>query len=267
MKKRILGVLVVGLLLFSGCSKSNSLEVSGSTSIAPLMEKVSAAYKAKSEVEVNINADGSSAGIKAASEGISQVGMVSRELKDEEKSLGLETHVIALDAIAVVANKENSVKNITLDQLQQIYSGKIKNWKELGGADLPIVVVTREDGSGTRSAFEEIVDLLNDDKSSKVDNASPVIVNSTGAVLENVSQKSGAIGYVSLGSVNNTINTVAIDGVSANEATVKAKTYAISRNFNLVTKDQNDTTKAFIDFILSSEGQKVVVDEGFISIK
>lgn len=260
-------IAVLGITMITGCSKSEALEISGSTSVAPLMEKLVGSYKEKNDVTINTNADGSSAGIKAASEGISNIGMSSRELKDDETKLGLENNVIALDAIGVVTSKSNKVSNLTIEQLKKIYSGQIKNWKDLGGADLPIVVISREDGSGTRSAFEEIAGLLNDDETSMVDKANPVIVNSTGAVIENVAQKEGAIGYLSLGSIDDKVKLLSVNSVIPSEETVKNKKYLLSRNFNLVTKDANDATKKFVDFILSDEGQKIVKAEGYVSIK
>lgn len=254
--------MVLCMITMVGCSNSKALEVSGSTSIAPLMEKLKEKYKG----EININADGSSAGIKAVKEGVSDIGMSSRELKDDEKK-GVETNVIALDAIAVITNKNNKVKGLTKKQLQEIYSGKITNWKEVGGKDLAIVVTSREEGSGTRTAFEEILGLLNDDNSSKVTGSNLIIMNSTGSVLENVTQKEGAIGYISLGSVDDSINTLEVDKVMPSEKTVKDKKYLLSRNFNIVTKDADEATKAFVDFILGDEGQKIIKEQGFITVK
>lgn len=269
MKRRVqlIALALFSITLLAGCSQKEGLEVSGSTSIAPVMQKIITSYKDDTNTQVNINADGSSAGIKAAASGISNIGMASRELEKEEDSLGLDHHVIAYDAIAVVVNKQNKVDNLNRKQLRDIFSGKIRNWKHVGGIDLPIVVVSREDGSGTRTAFEETLGLLNENKSSKINDSMPLIVNSTGGTLENVLQKEGAIGFVSYGSINDDVNLVSLDGVKPNRETVKNKDYLLSRNFNIVAKNPDQKTKDFIEYILSDKGQKIISEEGFISIK
>ncbi|MEG0283249.1 MAG: phosphate ABC transporter substrate-binding protein [Erysipelotrichales bacterium] len=268
MKKKILGVFgVLLLVVLTGCGgQDKEINVSGSTSIAPLMEKLVAAYTKDNKVTINVNADGSSAGIKAASEGVSQIGMASRDLKDDEKKLGLTNDVIAKDAITIIVNKNNKVKDLSKKQIKDIFSGKIKNWSKVGGANQPITVLSREDGSGTRSAFEELFELLNIDETSMINNAKPVIANSTGAVLENVKSKDGAIGYISLGSLNDEVHSLSVDKVSPSEQTVLNNTYLVSRPFLLVSKDANEETKKFIDFIKSKEGQKIVSEEGYVKL-
>ncbi|MDL2211378.1 phosphate ABC transporter substrate-binding protein [Erysipelotrichaceae bacterium OttesenSCG-928-M19] len=261
-------VMLFGLLILSGCSGKDDggkIEISGSTSIAPLMTKLVEEYQNKGSIKININADGSSAGIKAASEGISDIGMVSREVEDDELALGLSCDVIAIDAIAVIVNKDSAITNLTKEQLHDIYAGKITNYSQIGGKDLPIELTTRETGSGTRDAFEETMSLLNEDKSSKV-SSKAIVANSTGAVIENVKQKEGAIGYISLGSVDESIKVLSLNGIEPSEENVKANKYLLTRNFNLVTKEINEDTKAFLEFISSSEGQKVITDEGYIVV-
>lgn len=267
MKKISMLVLVAFVFVLSACSSSTGITISGSTSVTPLMEDLVAEYKKTNDVEIVVNSDGSSAGIKAAAEGVSDIGMSSRELKDDELNLGLTNQVIALDAIGVIVHPNNKVSGLTLDQITKIFSGQIKNWKEVGGADLPIVLVSREDGSGTRGAFEELVDLLNEDDSSKVDANNPVIGNSTGAVIENVSQKEGAIGYASVGSLEDTVKTIKVDKVLPTEDNILNGTYKIARNFNILTKEVSAEVQKFIDFILSAKGQAIVVDSGYVSKK
>ena len=172
MKNRRLALLLAGILtvgcLATGCGKSGgdeaassegtTISVSGSTSVGPSMEKIAERFeKANEGVSVEIQQIGSSAGIKNAIDGVSEIGMASRDLKDEEKSAGLQETKIAIDGIAVITNKNNPVKNLTTDQVKDIYTGKITNWKEVGGNDAPIVVVSREEGSGTRDGFQEII--------------------------------------------------------------------------------------------------------------
>ncbi|MEG0283496.1 MAG: phosphate ABC transporter substrate-binding protein [Erysipelotrichales bacterium] len=266
MKKRLILPLIFILVILSGCSSKSGLEVSGSTSVAPVMTKLINEYKNKSDEHINLNADGSSAGIKGAASGISDIGMASRDLKDNEKE-GLETTIMAIDAIGIIVNEENPAKNLTLKQLEAIYKGDIKNWKDVGGEDLPIVLVSRENGSGTRSAFEEMTNTLNTDGSSTVDKLNPVIVNSTGATIENVRQKRGAIGYVSIGSLEEGVHVLNIDNIEPNEENIRNKKYSIARNFNLVYKDPSKETKEFLEFIMSKQGQKIVEEEGFVSVK
>lgn len=267
MKKISVTFLLVLSFLLSGCSNFDGIEISGSTSITPLMNTLSTAYQKENNIAININADGSSAGIKAASLNISDIGMSSRELKDDELELGLNKTLIAYDAIGIVVNKGNKISELTSQQLYEIFSGKIRNWKYVGGIDLPIVVVSREDGSGTRIAFEEIVGLLNDDGTSKVNMTTPVIVNSSGATIENVKQKIGAIGYVSAGSISEEIKSLKIDSVFPISENIRNKKYKLARNFYLLSKDEKEETKKFIEFILSEKGQVIVNEKGYTSRK
>ncbi|MEG2985930.1 MAG: substrate-binding domain-containing protein, partial [Peptostreptococcaceae bacterium] len=157
--KKILTCLVM-LTLLAGCGSSatseTNLTVGGSTSIQPLMEDFSAGFEAKELGTLDIQGGGSGVGIKGVNSNAFQVGMVSRELTTEE-SASLDVHEIAIDGICVILNKENKLEDLTTEQIKDIFTGKITNWKEVGGADNPIAVISREDGSGTRAAFEEIV--------------------------------------------------------------------------------------------------------------
>ncbi|MDF9867489.1 phosphate transport system substrate-binding protein [Bacilli bacterium PM5-3] len=265
--KKIISLLIFLSFGLMSCSQKAEMEVSGSTSVAPLMNEIIFKYQKDHDMKINLTADGSSAGIKAVANNISNIGMSSRELNDEEKKLNLNSYVIALDAIGVIVNKDNGVNNISLQQLHDIYSGKITNWQDVGGKNLPIRVISREDGSGTRDAFEETVSLLNENKTSEVAKTKAIIVNSSGAILENVIQKKGAIGYISLGSANNDIKLLAINNVKPNEENIKAKKYLLSRDFIIVTKKENEIIKQFINYILSDEGQKIVKNNNYIPVK
>ncbi|MDL2211377.1 phosphate ABC transporter substrate-binding protein [Erysipelotrichaceae bacterium OttesenSCG-928-M19] len=259
-------LILIGCFFFlCSCSQSKDLEISGSTSVAPLMNKLVEQYQKDTNQKININADGSSAGIKAASENLANIGMVSREVEKDELALGLKSEVIAIDAMAVIVNKDNQVTNLSQQELCDIYSGKIKNWSEVGGKNLGIVIVSREYGSGTRNAFEEITGLLNEDKSSNT-NAKAIIVNSTGAVIENVQQKEGAIGYLSLGSITENTKTISINNIEPTKRNVLRNKYLLTRNFNIVTKNADDKTKAFIEFIHSEKGHEIIAEEGFINV-
>ena len=267
MKKISQITAIIFALFLGGCSNNEGLEVSGSTSIAPLMTKLIADYQEDNDIHINLNADGSSAGINGVIKNISDVGMSSRELDEAEQQENLNTYVVALDAIGAIVNHGNGITNLTVQQLHDIFSGKITNWAQVGGKDLPILIVSREDGSGTRSAFEETVDLYNEDKTSKVDDSHLIIVNSSGAVLENIIQKEGAIGYISLSTADETVKLLNINDIAATEENVKNGKYLLSRNFNIVTKNENEATKAFIAYLMSEKGQAVVKREGYISVE
>ncbi|WP_423363195.1 phosphate ABC transporter substrate-binding protein [Mycoplasma sp. P36-A1] len=266
-KKKLLKFFSIALLIvgLTGCSESSiKMEISGSTSVAPLMEKLTSAYTKKTGEGIVLAADGSSAGIKAAASKVSDIGMSSRPLAEDELQLGLVDYKIAIDAIGVVVSNENSISNLTVNQLHDIFSGKITNWKELGGFDVPIVLVSRESGSGTKSAFEETADLIQEDKSSIVDTLGPIVVNSTGAVIENISEKKGAIGYISVDSVDEKIKLIGVNGIVPNEETISNNQYILSRDFHLLYMKENTDVKQFIEYLKSEDGQKEIRNSGFI---
>lgn len=259
MKK--LFVLAVSLLL-TACSSNSSavkLTVGGSTSIQGVMEALAENY---TEAEVSVQGGGSSVGIQGVEDGTFEIGMVSRELKDTEKSL-LDATIIAYDGIGVIVNPENKVKDLSMQQILEIFTGKITNWKEVGGDDKEIAVVSREESSGTRGAFEEIVGYTSDQL---ISNAG--IQKSTGGVIQDVAGNVNAIGYISLGSLDASISALKIDGIDATEENVKANKYPIYRPFLVVTKAGSDNAdaKKFIDYIISSEGQKVIASKGFVTV-
>jgi phosphate transport system substrate-binding protein len=231
--------------------------------VQPFSEVLAEEFKAKNPgVQINVQGGGSSVGIEAAVSGAAQIGASSRGLKAEEKAQGLVDTTIALDGIAIVVNPANSVPGLKTEQVMNIYLGNIKNWKEVGGPDAVITVVTREEGSGTRDAFSDLV-------MAKKDIVKTAIVqNSTGAVRTTVASDKNAIGYISLASMNQEVKAVDIDGAAASEANVKAGTYKIQRPFLYATKGNPDgLAKAFIDFVLSPEGQQLIVEEGAFSVK
>lgn len=268
-KKRVLTllsstILVAGLAV--GCGSNASEEkvtVSGSTSVGSPMEKLAEAFEEKnSEITVEVQQLGSSAGIKNAIDGISEIGMSSRDLKDEEKSSGVKETIIAIDGIAVITNTANSVSDLTLDQVKDIYTGKITNWKEVGGNDAPIVVVSREDGSGTRDGFQEKVGFESEELVSHA-----TISDGSGNIKSTVEGNENAIGYISFGYLDENVNELKIDGVEINHDTVADDEYIISRPFILVHKeDISDNAKALIDFILSDDGQSILEKKGFIRV-
>ncbi|ABO50623.1 phosphate ABC transporter substrate-binding protein, PhoT family [Desulforamulus reducens MI-1] len=274
----VLTLILAATVVFAGCGKkeeapkaegekgaglSGSITIAGSTSVQPLSEELAKAFMTKnSGVTVNVQGGGSSAGVKAANEGAAQIGASSRDLKESEKGMGLTETKIALDGIAVVVNPKNQVADLTMEQVAKIFSGEIKNWKEVGGKDAAINVVTREEGSGTRGAFEEIV--LGE---AKMDSKA-ITQPSTGSVKTTVAGDENAIGYISLGSLNEEVKGVKVDGVKPTVDNVKAGAFKISRPFLYLTKgEMNEVTKAYVDFVMSEEGQKIVGESHFISIK
>jgi len=247
-------------------SNSDSVTISGSTSVGAVMEPLVEEYKKSEGKETNLEVQqiGSSSGIKNTIDGTSEIGMTSRDLKDGEKQAKLEETQIAIDGIAVITNKVNKVKDLTMEQIKDIYTGKITNWKEVGGEDSPIVVVSREDGSGTREGFETIVGY---DAEELTSNA--LISDGSGNIKTTVAGNKDSIGYISLGYVDKDVSSVSISGVEATIDNVKAKKYPILRPFLLVNKPDGLSEKgqAFIDYILSEDGQKIVEEHGFVSVK
>lgn len=241
---------------------SGTVKVAGSTSVQPLAEELAGKFMEKSpDISVSVQGGGSGAGIESAKTGTAQIGTSSRELKPEEKP-GLTETIIAKDGIAVIVNSANKVTGLKMDQIKKIFTGEVKDWSEIGGAKGPITVVIREEGSGTRDAFNEIA--LG--KGTKFV-ATAIIQNSTGAVKTAVTKDPNAVGFISLGSVDSAVKALTVDDVQPSEATVLDGSYKISRPFLFLTKGEPDAaTKAFIDFILSDEGQKIV-SEKYVKVK
>lgn len=252
---------------------SGSFTIAGSTSVQPLSEVLSQEYMKKNpNVKIYVQGGGSSAGIKAVDTGAAEIGSASRELKESEKELGLTEYRIAVDGIAIVVHPENeAVEDLTLEQVRKIFSGEITNWKELGGADAKIDVVSREEGSGTRGAFEDMVMKYKDaaGEKKKADLvADAAVQNSNGSVRSTVSGDPNAIGYLSLAYIDESIKTVKIDGVEPTTDKILAGEYKISRPFLYLTKGEvENIVKDYIDWVLSDEGQAIVEKKGLVKIK
>lgn len=241
---------------------SGSISMVGSTSMEKFASALSEVFMEKHPgVTVQAEFVGSGAGVEAAVSGTADIGNSSRYLKDEEKAKGVAENIVAIDGIAVITDPANSVEDLTKDQLTGIYNGTITNWKDAGGAEQPIVVIGREAGSGTRSAFEEILDVADACKYSNE-------LDSTGAVMAKVASTPGAIGYVSLDVLDDTVKTLKLDGTEATADNIKAGAYFLSRPFVMATKgeiaDQNDLVQALFDFIYSEEGTELVKSVGLI---
>ena len=244
---------------------SGNLSMVGSTSMEKLANALSEAFMEEyPDVTVTAEFVGSGAGIEAVTNGTTDIGNSSRSLKDEEKAAGVVENVVAIDGIAVCVDPANEVADLTKEQLTNIYNGTITNWKEVGGADEPIIVIGREAGSGTRGAFEELVDLVDGCKYANE-------LDSTGAVIAKVASTPGAIGYASLDALDDSVKALSLEGVEATAENIKAGNYFLSRPFVMATKgeisEQNDLVQAWFDFVLGDEGQQVASEVGLITVK
>ena len=275
MKKKILSIFMACLLCLglTACGNSSSdsesiqgkVSLNGSTSMEKFVNALSEAIKEEyPDLQLEAQFTGSSAGLEALASGSADIGDSSRALTDEEKEKGLVENIVAIDGIAMITHKSNTVKNLTTEQLTKIYTGEIKNWKELGGQDQAIVVIGRESGSGTRGAFEELLKIEDQCQYAQE-------LNETGAVLAKVDKTEGAIGYVSLDVVDDTVTALKLNDVEASEKTIKDGSYQLQRPFVMATKGeiskQKGNVRAIFNFIESDAGQEVIKKVGLISAK
>ena len=244
---------------------SGSITLAGSTSMEKFANALAETFMEKyPNVTVQAEFTGSSAGIESVLAGQCDVGDSSRALKDDEKAKGAVENIVAIDGIAVVVDPSNAVDGLSKDDLTGIYDGSITNWKDVGGSDMPIVVVGREAGSGTRGAFEELLGL---EDACKYANE----LDSTGAVMAKVASTPGSIGYVSLDVVDDTVKAVKLDDVEPTEENIKAGSYFLSRPFVMATKgeisEQNELVQALFDYVYSAEGDDLIKSVGLITTK
>lgn len=262
--KRIILVIVIILVLAGAYlainSGSSKVEIVGSTSVQPVAEKLVEKYKeTHPDAQINVQGGGSSVGIKSAQDGTADIGTSSKALKKNE-SQGLTQIPLGQDGIVIAVNTENSVDGVTSEQLKDIFSGKITNWKEVGGSDGKINVIRREDGSGTLDAFESIV--MGKDTKIKSD---AVVQSSTEAVKQSVKTDENAIGFVSYAHMSSDVKALKIDGVSPSDDTIADGSYKLQRPFLFLVKGtSNQATQDFLNFVNSREGQKVLKDEKIV---
>lgn len=273
----LLATLLVAAVLCAGCttgienrtsSSAETLSVTGSTTVLPIAQLTAEAFMAENpSVDIRIGGGGSSVGIQAVGEGTADIGMASRDLKDTEKEAypGLVGHAVALDGIAVIVNPENSVGSLTMGELRGIYNGTYTNWNEVGGPDMEIVVTGRDSASGTREFFHDVVMKKEDFVETQLEK------NSNGAVKQTVAQTPGAVGYVGLGYIDESVKALSIDaGNGPVEPTVRNTedgTYPIARELLMFTRGEPTGLAAeYLSFISGPEGRQIVRDEGFVPL-
>ena len=263
--KKILTMMMVAVLALSmlaGCGNktTGSVATDGSTSMEKVIGALGEAFQNDTGISFTYNPTGSGSGIKAVQEGRCDIGLSSRDLKDEEKAAGLTGTVLAYDGIAIIVHPENPVSDLSLETIARIYTGEITNWSEVGGNDVEIVLIGREAGSGTRDGFESITDTEDACKYRQE-------LTSTGDVITTVAQNPGAIGYASVASVKDTVKAVTVDGVAPTEETIKDGSYVVQRPFVLVTKtgvELSDAAFKFFTYITSAESCDIISAAGVV---
>lgn len=259
--KYLLGIILVIIIIgayitITTENKYERMEIAGSTSVQPVADKLAQAYMEKHpNVKINVQGGGSGLGIRSVSQGIIDIGTSSKEINATEKE-ELNQYLIGKDGIVIAVNLENPLDGLSKEQIRDIYSGNITNWKDLGGQDAKINVITREDGSGTRSVFQKVIMGKNKIK------ADSIVLTSTESIVQSVKGDPSAIGYISLTSFKSDVKGLKVDGVYPSEQTISNGSYAIQNPFLLLTKGQpNGVVKDFLDFCLSPEGQAIVKSE------
>lgn len=248
----------------TGTDLDGTITMAGSTSMEKMANAIAESFMLKYPgVTVTAEFTGSSAGVEAVTAGSVDIGNSSRALKEEEKTAGAVEHIVAIDGIAVAVDPANTVTDLTKEQLTGIYTGEIKNWSELGGEDAPVVVIGREAGSGTRGAFEELLEI--EDVCAYANE-----LDSTGAVIAKVASTPGAIGYVSLDALNDSITAVRLEGVEATVENIKSGSYFLSRPFVMATMGeisaQSDAVQTLFEYLASDEGKEVIAGVGLITV-
>lgn len=255
-------IAIVGAASLLGGSSKESIEIVGSTSVQPIAEGLAEKYQEKNpDIKINVQGGGSSVGIKSAQDGTADIGTSSKEVKGNDAE-GLEVIELGQDGIVIAVNKENTIDDLTTEQLHDIFAGKITNWKEVGGKDAEINVITREDGSGTLDAFEKLV--MDKDKIL----STAVVQSSTEAVKQSVAQDANAIGFVSYASMSDDVKGLKVNGVAISDETIADGTYKLQRPFLFLTKGKpSGEVKKFIDWINTEEGTKILKEEKIIKSK
>lgn len=253
-------IIAIIVLLFNPGSSHESINIVGSTSVQPVIEALSAEYvKENPENIFNVQGGGSGMGMRSVKDNIADIGTSSKNLTPEE-SEGLVVYVLGYEGIVIAVNKENTIEDLSTENIKDLFSGKIKNWKELGGPDQEVHLITREDGSGTRDAFESLV--MSDDEIAQ----DAIVQSSTEAVKQSVRSDKGAIGYVSFAHLTDDVKALTVDGIVISESTISDGSYKLQRPFLLLyKKENNDTVLDFIKWLDSPEAKKILNKEKIVS--
>lgn len=266
--RNILSASLLSLSFISPAHAGSTVTVSGSTTVLPVMQKISEAFMHdKPGILVELSGGGSGSGIKGLSDGLTQIAMSSRKIKPEENKIAEKNKikpvqtVIAIDAIVPIIHPKNTVSNISLDDLRKIYKGEIRNWKQIGGQDAPIVLVSRDTSSGTYETWEELV--------MKKQRISPraLVQSSNGTVAQTVAKNPNAIGYIGFGYINPAIKAVSINGIEASAESAANANWPLARELYLYTDGTpRNSVQKLISYCLDQKGQHLVKESGFIPI-
>ena len=271
MKKRnwIAGIIIPAVIFTASMAFAGNISMNGSTTVLPIAQKVAEAYmKEHPDTAISISGGGSGNGIKALIDKTADIANSSRAIKKEEieqakaKGSNPVEFIVAFDCIVPVVHPSNPLKNLTLDQLKAMYKGEIRNWKEIGGQDKPIVIISRDTSSGTYEVWEE--------KVMKKERVFPgaLLQASNGAIVQAVSNNPNAVGYIGLGYMDNSVKMLSVNGITGSKETTLNKSFPVSRPLYMYTPDQPaGDVKKFLDYMISKKGQKLVEEEGFIPLK
>jgi phosphate transport system substrate-binding protein len=267
MSKKIITLMMVSVMVLTtlvGCGgkETGTVTTDGSTSMEKVIGSLGEAFQNETGNSFTYNPTGSGSGIQAVKEGRCDIGLSSRDLKEEEKADGLNATVLAYDGIAIIVNPENPVSDLDVETIAKIYTGEITNWSEVGGNDAEIVLIGREAGSGTRDGFESITDTEDACQYRQE-------LTSTGDVITTVSQNPDAIGYASVASVKDSVKALTVDGVAATDETIKDGSYVVQRPFVLVTKADaalSETAQSFFDYITSADANEIITAAGVVPV-
>lgn len=271
MKKKtwIAGIMSLAMVFSTGLAIAGNISINGSTTVLPIAQKIAEAYmKEHPDVAISISGGGSGNGIKALIDKTTDIANSSRTIKPEEveqakaKGASPVEFIVAHDCIVPVVHPENPLNNITLDQLKSMYKGEVRNWKQIGGADRPVVIISRDTSSGTYEVWEE--------KVMKKERVFPgaLLQASNGAIVQAVSKNPNAIGYIGVGYLDKSVKTLSVNGIVGSKETTLNKTFPVSRPLYMYTSVQPaGDVKNFLDYVFSAKGQKLVEEEGFIPLK
>ena len=262
---RRLILVLIALLILSCGGGGEKLSIGGSTTVQPLSERWAGVFsKTHTGLKIDVMGGGSTAGVKGVIKGTLDIGGISRELEEDERNMCPELRAIpvALDAIAIIVNPKNPVEEVSLEELSSVFCGEIIGWEKLGGPSEPIIVVSREEGSGTRKTFEEKV------LKGRRMTARAEFFDSNAAVKEKVKTTPWAIGYISLGYADESVKILRVNGIPCTPETARSGKYPLTRKLYYVVKGEpKGIVREFINFVLSDEGQKIVEEEGYIRVR